>query len=417
MQDRRVRTTGPMTWRMAWTAGVMLAALLALFPALVDMAPGTEYVASEVLVVLGPGVCSETIDIMFGTQTAEEIEGIGVARVLLPGYSSDANVIGQMREYGGVLYVERNYVLETPEADQSSMPFIENEPSMENYLGQRATDLIRLEEAHEVSTGEGVRVAILDTGADLDHWLLAGHLSPIGFDLVGGDPEPSEEPDGFDNDFDGDIDESLGHGTHVAGTVALVAPGCEIRVYRVLDAEGRGSLFNLARGIVMAANDGAQIINLSLGLRTGSYALQEALSYARNAGCLIICASGNTMTSDPEYMPAASPHTCAVAATDTADVRAPFSNYGGFVGLAAPGVEIYSAYWDDLCARWSGTSMAAPLVSGAAALVWAHYPELGPVEVAGIVLDTAVDIDALNPQIAGLLGTGRLDAAQALAAP
>jgi thermitase len=417
MQDRRVRTTVPATWRMMWTAGVMLGALLALFPALVDAAPGAEYVASEVLVVLGPGICSETLDNLFGTQTAEEIEGIGIARVLLPGYSSDANVIGQMREFGGILYVEKNYVLETPEADQSSMPFIENEPSMENYLEQRAADQLGLEEAHEISTGEGVRVAILDTGADLDHWLLAGHLSPIGYDLVGGDPEPSEEPDGFDNDFDGYIDESLGHGSHVAGTVALVAPGCEILIYRVLDAEGRGSLFNLAQGIVMAANDGAQIINLSLGLHTGSVVLQEALSYARNAGCLIICASGNTMTSDPEYMPAASPQTCAVAATDTADIRAPFSNYGSFASLAAPGVEIYSAYSNDLCARWSGTSMAAPLVSGVAALVWAHYPELGPVDVIGIVLDAAVDIDALNPQVAGLLGAGRLDAAQALAAP
>ncbi|KPJ52828.1 hypothetical protein AMJ39_06780 [candidate division TA06 bacterium DG_24] len=418
MQDAVSQLHGIARLRVGTALAVAIAGLLVLLP-MVERAQGggVEYVPSEVLVVLEPGMSTETIDITFGTTTAEEIPVLGVARVTLPGYSSESEVIGQIRDFDGIIYTERNFLLEAPEADQSSMPFIENDPSLEDYEWQRAVDQIRLTEAHEVSTGEGIRVAILDTGADLDHWLLLGHLCTAGADLVDDDPDPSEEPDGIDNDWDGYVDEARGHGTHIAGIIALVAPDCEIAVYRVLNAEGRGTLFNLIQGIAKAVEEEARIINLSLGMQLTSPVLQEALAYARDAGCLIVCTAGNTVSPNPEYMPAASPHTYAVAATDTLDVKAPFSNYGDLVSLTAPGVDIYSAFSDDLCARWDGTSMAAPFISGTAALVWALAPGLAHDEVMDIVLDAAVDIDSLNASFAGQLGAGRLDAAQALSIP
>ena len=181
---------------------------------------------------------------------------------------------------------------------------------------------------------------------------------------------------------------------------------------KVLDQYGNGWYSDIAAGIVFAADNGAKIINLSLGGAAASPTLCRAAAYAHQKGALLVAAAGNAGAA--VLYPAACDGVLAVAATDRADQRASFSNYGPEVDLAAPGVDIYSTWpWLDGYFTKSGTSMAAPHVSGVAALVWSRWPEWDNVAVSRQIIETAVDVD-----VAGwdpYTGWGRLDAAAAVA--
>src|SRR5262249_18525219 len=155
-----------------------------------------------------------------------------------------------------------------------------------------------------------------------------------------------------------------GHGTHVAGVVSVVAPDAQLLIVRVLDSEGRGSMMNVARGIRWAVANGARVINLSLGGLTRSEAVELALTEASTAGVACIAAAGNEAGPIPAEYPATSHYATAVAAIDASDILAPFSSYGDFVDICAPGVSVRSSYINAGYALWSGTSMSAPWVSG-----------------------------------------------------
>jgi subtilisin family serine protease len=169
---------------------------------------------------------------------------------------------------------------------------------------------------------------------------------------------------------------------------------------------------DVAAAIETAADDGAQVINLSLGMDSPSATLHAAITYAQDGGALVVASAGNQGTGVPHY-PAAWPGVLAVAGTSPGDLVAPFSNHGSWIGVSAPAVDLYSTYPGGY-ASGSGTSFAAPLVSGEAALVWAQQPDLANDEVAAQVAHGSVPIDALNPSLAGLLGAGRIDALRAL---
>jgi thermitase len=140
---------------------------------------------------------------------------------------------------------------------------------------------------------------------------------------------------------------------------------------KVLDASGSGTLTNVARGITWSADNGAHILNLSLGSSSGSQALADAVTYAWTRGCLLVAAAGNGGSSSPQY-PAYYTNCIAVAATDSNDRLASFSQWGSWVDIAAPGVGIYSTYRRNTYRTLDGTSQACPHVAGAAALVWSH---------------------------------------------
>lgn len=210
-----------------------------------------------------------------------------------------------------------------------------------------------------------MRVAILDTGVQLNHPDLRGKVLQ-GYDFVNRDYSPND---------------GNGHGTHVAGIAAAVtnnytgmagiAPRASILPVRVLGNDGSGSLQDVANGIVYAANQGAQVINLSLGSPASSSTLQNAIQYAWNRGAVIVAAAGNDNSRTPNY-PANYPNVIAVASTDRYDSRSSFSNYGSWVEVAAPGQSILSTYPGSCYAYLSGTSMAAPHVAGLAALLAAQ---------------------------------------------
>ncbi|GAA4590321.1 type VII secretion-associated serine protease mycosin [Actinoplanes octamycinicus] len=271
---------------------------------------------------------------------------------------------------------------------------------------------MRVPAAWERSTGAGVTVAVIDTGVDASHPDLAGRVL-TGYDAttdqVGGSTDPQ------------------GHGTHVAGTVAAlagngigvagVAPDVRILPVRVLGANGEGYDSDTAEGVVWAADHGADVINMSLGGTSQSSALTSAVAYARSKGVVVVAAAGNErQKGSPTSYPGADPGVIAVAATDSADRVASYSNAGGYVDVAAPGSAILSTYPTALAssgyASMSGTSMASPHVAALAALLVAARPGLTPDEVESALEDSAVDLGAAGKD--NDFGYGRVDAVAAL---
>lgn len=230
--------------------------------------------------------------------------------------------------------------------------------------------------AWEVTTGSAsIKIAILDTGINQDHEDLKKKL------------------DQNMNDFTGTgIEDYYGHGTHVAGIAAaetnnkvgIAGTGynTSLMIVKVLDNSGSGYTSWVASGIRWAADNGANVINLSLGSSMRSYTLENAVNYAWNRKVVLVAAAGNSGSSSKLY-PAAYTNVISVAATNSNDNKASFSSFGKWVSVAAPGDNIYSTfpnhsfYLGDHYGRTqnydygSGTSMATPFVSGEAALVWA----------------------------------------------
>lgn len=259
----------------------------------------------------------------------------------------------------------------------------------DDWASQDTLDYLDLARVHSRSTGNGVIVAVLDTGIDMDHPYLAGHLASDGhYDYLDDDTDPTEETDGVDDDGDGEIDEAFGHGTHAAGLIALVAPEAEIRGYRVLDADGGGDPYVVALAVNDAIDDGADVINLSFGrgFKPKSKYLKEAFKRAKKENVTIVAAAGNGGRKDDSHFPAREKDVIGVAASmrDNSAI-AQFSNFGKPSLVAAPGEGIVSTLPGGGFGAWSGTSMAAPIVSGQAALVRSGDPELDAKKVIEIV--------------------------------
>lgn len=241
---------------------------------------------------------------------------------------------------------------------------------------QPAFGSLDLSTAHTMATGRDVVVAVLDTGVDAGHPMLAGAVLP-GYDLVDDDDDPSESADGVDDDSSGIADDSYGHGTFVAGVVRQIAPGAQILPVRVLDEEGRGEFYTIAEGIELAVEAGADVINLSLGVGDKDHGklIKEALKRARKADVIVVAAAGNT-GSENRYFPAADHDVVGVTALDHAGASlASFAGRGKWVDVAAPGVGIVSAMAGGGVVRWNGTSMATPVVSAQLALMIDARPD------------------------------------------
>lgn len=311
--------------------------------------------------------------------------------------------------------VDLNTYLEDVETRQQSFAFDDGIPGEAAYLEQAAAKALHLEAAHFVTKGRGVRVAVIDNGIDASHPSLAGRIL-MGRDFVADDDDPSDTPDGIDQDGDGFVDEAFGHGTHVAGLVALTAPEASLLIARVLDSDGRGDVLDVASGIRWAIRSGARVINLSLGTLDEVAAIQKALQDAEALGIVVIASAGNRGSALPEEFPARSNHANAVAATDAQARPAPFTSYAKWVAISAPGVGVRSAYPGGGFRLWSGTSMSAPFVAGAAALVLERHPDWSPDRVMGRLRWTTRPIQGALPQQQGMLGRGMLDVLAAVRA-
>jgi len=284
---------------------------------------------------------------------------------------------------------------------------------------------IGLGQAHELATqlGQGVLVAVIDTGIDLNHSGFAGRLSPAStwLDLVDNDTYPHEgyeyvlrkgewvlEPTGTGAYF--------GHGTAAAGIVLQAAPRATILPIRVLDSRGRGDASSIVMAIDHAIAQGAQVINLSLGTRNDVRSIRAMVDYAHSLGVIVVASSGNsgnTRVTYPAVTAAQSAyvHAIGVGSVDADDQKSSFSTYGANLEMLAPGSGIATLFPGEAIARVNGTSFAAPWVSGVAALAIGA----GASAPAQPIVDASVSVDAVNPQFAGQLGQGRLDAHAAIA--
>ena len=254
------------------------------------------------------------------------------------------------------------------------------------------------------TTGGSVIVAVLDTGV-ATHDDLAPQVLP-GYDFIDNDATPTD---------------LNGHGTHVAGTisatagnnlgVAGVAPSAKILPVRVLDASGSGSLTGVANGIIYAADNGAKIINLSLGGTSTTASLEAAVAYAVSKDVLVVAAAGNEgVNSLPSY-PAAYPQVLAVASVDKSLAISSFSSRGSYVDVAAPGGSITSTYLNNSYATLSGTSMASPHAAAAAALLRSAFPNASAATIKSAIESSAYDLAPAGPDTSSGRGLIQVDAA------
>lgn len=291
---------------------------------------------------------------------------------------------------------------------------------------QWALNQLGADDAWHSSTGEGVTVAVVDTGVDAGHPDLAGRVVP-GFD-------------GFKKKTAGMIDPN-GHGTHVAGTivghglVTGIAPGAKIMPIRAMDANGVGNTYKIVSGIMWAVNHGADIINMSIGSPEPDVSEKNAIRWARNQGVLVVAASGNDGSARAMY-PAAyddfrhdaersggTDDVIGVGAVDSDGQRASFSQRGNPVDLVAPGVRVLSTYTrlKHAYSFETGTSMAAPFVAGVAALALAYqratHPDSNKIDngnrVDAALRSSATDVGSPGRDL--YMGDGEVSAAATLA--
>jgi thermitase len=257
--------------------------------------------------------------------------------------------------------------------------------------------------------GEGVKVAVIDSGIDLQHEMFQGSLvAPADqWDFVGNDAIPQEE-----GTF---TDEAFGHGTNVAGIVLQMAPHAKIMPLRVLAADGSGDATTVAQAINFAVTHGAQVINLSLGSVEKTDVIQKMIQFATSKGINVIASSGNTGDEHITY-PAVyaedkgttGQFSVSVGSVDGKDRKSDFSTYGDKLEVVAPGEKVWGPVPGNLFSYWSGTSMASPMVAGAMALARGQRLIVKPTDLTKSLLATTVNIDKLNHQYEHKVG-GRLD--------
>lgn len=289
--------------------------------------------------------------------------------------------------------------------------FAPNDPAYYNTAFVYAPQRMNAAGAWDFTLGNpNVVIAILDTGVNANHPEFAGRIVP-GYDFINYDANP---------------DDDNGHGTHVAGIATAgtnngignvgICGACSLMPVKILSNTGTGLWSQVAAGITFAADNGADIINLSLGGYSASATMQSAIEYAQQKGILVVAAAGNDNRSDAFY-PAAFQDVIGVSATDQNDERWPLSNFGDYIDVAAPGVTIYNTFNDlnnyyNGYAFYSGTSMASPHVAGLAGLLLSQDQSRTPAQITALITSTAKDLGA--PGWDPYFGYGRVDADKAL---
>lgn len=301
---------------------------------------------------------------------------------------------------------------EVPEAKAAVSAMPPNDPYWSYQWGTLDTGFgVRLPTARAYTKGAGVTVGIIDSGvrSDLSDLRAISFLPPYNAILT--------RLGGTDDN---------GHGSHVCGTIAQVtdnrlgcagiAPAARILPVKALGADGRGTNFSIGAGIRYAVDQGCQVINLSIG-GSPSRTLKDAVDYATSKDVLLICSSGNGGNAALTY-PAAYSETLSVGAIENSGSRANFSQYGRGLGIVAPGVDILQQTFNQRTGQpgfyyFSGTSMAAPMVTGVAALVKSLRPGLSRAELKLLLLGTATDLGPRGADVQ--YGAGLVNAAAACA--
>ena len=365
------------------------------------------YVPDEVLVKFRPTVQAQDANSLHasaGARLLKAIPRIDVHAVKLGVGTSVQSALATYRSSPLVQY-----------AEQSAYAYALATPNDQFYPLQWHYPKINLPAAWDVTTGAPVIVAVVDTGIRFDHQDLQG-VTVQGYDFIDNDSDPTDPGCSTAPD-------EVSHGTHVSGTVAALtnnstgvagvnwggASGVKVMPVRVLDGCGSGTAAAIASGIISAADNGAKVINLSLRFLASPQAIQDAVNYAYNRDVTLVAAAGND--NGPVGYPAAYPNVIAVAAIACDNTKASYSNFGPEISVAAPGGDtpdcdgdgspdwVLSTWWSPNLSSGNyygyeqGTSMAAPHVSGVAALLISRGI-VGPSAIRNRLQQTATDLGA-----------------------
>ena len=345
-------------------------------------------------------------------------------RTYLLEFSSIQNVdrcIKDLENLKGVEYAEK--------VPLDRMFLTPNDPSFSSQWG--LTNINAPTAWNYFSTGSNVVVAIVDDAIERTHADLSPNLWVNPGEIAGNNID--DDNNGYIDDINGyDVgsndnnpnppNSSFDHGTHVAGIVSarsnngagVASIGFSCKLMCVKSTTTVGQVTNGYDGIVYAAVSGADIINMSWGGPGSSTTGQNIVNYAVGEGCILIAAAGNDNV-DTQFYPAAYNNVVSVAATTSTNTKASFSNYGTWIDVSAPGNNIYSTTVGNTYGNKSGTSMASPMVAGLAGLMKSLNPTMPNADLINCLLSTAVNINAQNPSYIGQLGSGRIDAAAAMA--
>jgi len=320
-----------------------------------DNNSAADSAADRLLVKFEPGMSGNDkaqVHSQVGGKVESVIPGIGIHVVTVP-RGQGATKSAAYRLNKGVRHVEIDTIVQVLDI-----------PNDQYFTEQWGMTKVQAPQAWDITEGSpGISIAILDTGIDMDHPDLA--------DKIVSDVNFTDSPT---SDYNGHK-----HGTHVAGIAAAIGGNgigvaglgydCSLMNVKVLGDDGFGYASWVAQGIIWAADNGADVINLSLGDTSPSVAMEDAVDYAWTKGVVVVAGAGNSGGTAPFY-PAYYENCIAVGATDANDQLAYFSNHGTWVDVAAPGVAIYSTLPDGEYNAASGTSMASPHVAGLAGLLF-----------------------------------------------
>ena len=340
---------------------------------------GAKYTPGELLIKFKAGVSNEKakeICARHGAYVDGEVTQIGVKLIKVPEHALET-VMSALGNNPNIEFVEPNFIVKA-----ATLP---NDPS---YSSQWHLLKISAPAGWDINTGlTEVVIAVIDSGVDSDHPDLVDKLVS-GYNFL----------DGYDIY---NTDDVFGHGTAVAGTAAATTNNAigvagvnwqsKIMPLVALKSDGYGTINDTIEAITYAADNGADVINLSLGGSCSSSSEELAVNYAWNAGIVIIACAMNEGINTPHY-PAAYENVVAVSATNSSDTLASFSNYGDWIDIAAPGTSIlttnrYSGY-----GYWNGTSFSSPIVAGLAALILSVEPDLTNAQVVDLIEQYADDI-------------------------
>ncbi len=387
--------------------------------------------SDQVIVRLSPGARISQLNDRQGTRTLEQIAGTDYYVLELPaGSGRFTDRLRELADEPGLLEATPNFTYSAPELLQTSQAFIDQTSQAfidqtsqafidqtsqafidqtsqafidwkapASFSGQKAVADLHLSEAHLFARGAGVKVAVIDTGLDFHHPLFRQRVQYPVYDFVDDDGHPAEVAPGA----------GYGHGTFIAGLIVLTAPQATLMPLRAFASDGSGTSVSIAKAIRFAADNGADVINMSFGMLEDDTLVKNALVYALSKKAYLVAAAGNDNENEIHFPASSNLLTLGVTAIGAGDIKAPFANYHRSIDVSAPGVDVYSAYPGGRFAWWSGTSFSTGLVSGEAALLKSLSPDASKWEIDLLIALSGVNIDKLNPKYAGKLGRVRID--------
>ena len=355
-----------------------------------------NYQANQLIVKFKDSISANQKETFFENNQVEQLSELGngtFSLISIPSGSDIHHVSEQLLRNPEVELIEPNYTVQTS-----------YKPADHGYSKQWYAPKIKMPSAWNTTLGKSdIKVAVIDAGLQVTHPDLKGQtIKP--YNAVTGETS---------------LPSSI-HGTHVAGIIAAakntigitgIAPNVKIIPVNVFEGD-EADIYTVAEGIDYAVKAGAKVINLSLTTEDYTEVLNYSIQSAVKKGVVVVAAVGNDQTSREQY-PAAYENVIAVSATTKSDTRANFSNYGSYINLSAPGVDIYSTAPTNSYRTENGTSMATPIVSGVSALILSKNPYLSPAEVTNILQNSSVDLGTKGWD--RYFGYGRVDANQALA--